>query len=116
MSRKRTPNLYTINENVVTMVTHKGIAFTFDLEDLEKVKRYIWCENNGRIVANNKNKSLYLLSRLIIVEKNKYKPFQIDRKGFCYLLLIERSIFVHFYKFIPSEQKTLSKRLTLYAH
>ena len=75
MSRKRTPNLYTINENVVTMVTHKGIAFTFDLEDLEKVKPYIWCENNGRIVANNKNKSLYLLSRF----SRFVKPFSFFR-------------------------------------
>jgi hypothetical protein len=75
MSRKRTPNPYTINENVVTMVTHKGIAFTFDLEDLEKVKRYIWCENNGRIVANNKNKSLYLLSRFLM---NPPKSLVVD--------------------------------------
>ena len=55
-------NQYKIFENYVIFYTHNGEEFYTDIEDVELVKQYTWCINDGYVI----NRDGILLHRLLM--------------------------------------------------
>lgn len=78
--KKKSKNVYKKNKNYCEVYTQKGQCFLIDIEDIERVKKYIWyITNNGYIITHKeriykeKRQKSILLHRYIMGEPEDKK-------------------------------------------
>ena len=77
-------NKYDLNGLYGIGYTDKGVAFTFDLEDYEKIYPYLWYEKeDGYIVAHNRDNNGHIrLNRLVMDVQNEDPiAIRVDHKN-----------------------------------
>ena len=95
------PNKFEIFDNYAIFYTHNNGKFYVDVEDVELVRQYTWCINNGYVV----NRTGVLLHRLLIsAPRNKdvdhINHNKLDNRK-CNLRIVFKTIFLSSY-YLPN--------------